>query len=551
MYQTIKDINTGYKNFFIFFIALNLLTLIMFCIYGDIFTGHDYYFHIERIKSLSGAIQEGNYPGYIDYTAIDGYGYLVRAFYPDIVLVPFAYLSQFVGVVMAYKVMIYVSTILCGVFMYQMLWHTTKEYNIAFIGSLLYTFCYYRLFDVFLRAAVGEFLAITFIPLVFLGIYFIMYGDSKKWYYLSFGGVLLLFSHVVTTLIVSFFAILFVVSQYKRFSETVRVKRFLIAVSVAIIISSAFTLPFFQHYIGSQYYLQVNLKDPLAEEGLGSLTLLLGFIAGIKPLFRSLGVGTGLLLTLCLLSRIFIRKRNRSVKIADILVIIGLLVVLTSHKLFPWHLFHFLDFIQFPWKLYTIVVFFFSISGAIYLSELSFTRTRKVTIYAFVFSAIITLMILNREEIEDRRLDTVLDRTPTFSNQYNQVGLEYIPAKVPSIEFIRQRGTVIIANSSDTITSIKKDQGTLIFNPSIEKETIFELPLFYYKGYEAIQNNNKLLVSESNNGLVQIKTKDSGTVNVKYVGTFIDRTSWIVSLVGILMLLLYIFIQRKKNKPEC
>lgn len=54
----------------------------------------------------------------------------------------------------------------------------SKKSLASFIFSLVYTFAPYRLY--LGEAVFGEYLAVTFLPLLFLGIYEVLWGDKKN-----------------------------------------------------------------------------------------------------------------------------------------------------------------------------------------------------------------------------------------------------------------------------------------------------------------------------------------------------------------------------------
>lgn len=51
----------------------------------------------------------------------------------------------------------------------------------SYIATILYTFCNYHLYDVYLRDSFGEYLALTFIPLVVLSIYKVFEKKDNNW----------------------------------------------------------------------------------------------------------------------------------------------------------------------------------------------------------------------------------------------------------------------------------------------------------------------------------------------------------------------------------
>lgn len=64
--------------------------------------------------------------------------------------------------------------------------------------SVLYTFATYRLTNLYYRAALGESLAMVFLPLLLWGTYEIFYGQEKKWFLMVLGVTGVLESHVLS-----------------------------------------------------------------------------------------------------------------------------------------------------------------------------------------------------------------------------------------------------------------------------------------------------------------------------------------------------------------
>ncbi len=172
----------GKYDFRIFLVLLFSLSLFMICWFGplSVYAGHDYYFNIGRFEMLIQTIKAGNYPIYIDYNTLEGYGYFTKGFYPDLVLFPFALLAILTGAGIAYNLMIFTMTFLCGLFMYNAVKVVFGNSFVSAISAILYTFSAYHLFDWYNRAALGESISFTFLPLVFLGLYHIIKGDYKK-----------------------------------------------------------------------------------------------------------------------------------------------------------------------------------------------------------------------------------------------------------------------------------------------------------------------------------------------------------------------------------
>ena len=143
---SINNMLSGSKtNFWIFVFALIFLSVLAAICNNNLCSGDDFYFHLRRFISLADALRDGTFPVYIDYKAIGGYGYLSNFFYSDIVLLPFASIALISDPIFAYRFMLFVMTLLCGLTMYKTANYVYKNSAAAIVSSLLYTFCSYQI----------------------------------------------------------------------------------------------------------------------------------------------------------------------------------------------------------------------------------------------------------------------------------------------------------------------------------------------------------------------------------------------------------------------
>jgi len=112
------------KNFYIFLAVLVLLSVLMIFGYhplDKLYYGDDSYFHFKRFTTLMEALKANSYPIYIDYDGPEGFGYITKWFYSDLLLVPFAYIANLTSFIFGFKFMLFTITILCGLFSYQLI----------------------------------------------------------------------------------------------------------------------------------------------------------------------------------------------------------------------------------------------------------------------------------------------------------------------------------------------------------------------------------------------------------------------------------------------
>jgi len=527
------------------------------------YSGYDFYFHYRRLYALIDALQHGNYISYIDYSNVDGYGYLTKAFYSDVILLPFAFIGLFTSVYFACDVMVFTMTILSGVFMYHMVRVVYKNRYAASISAILYAFAVYRLYDIYQRGALGEALSFTFLPLVFLGLYHIIKGDYKKWYILAIGYSLLIYSHIIASVLM-FVTLLIILVIYCKslIKEPKRIAYLFLAGFVTVIIVSYYIFPAIEQMSSGSFYL--DSRRPGGGAGYGKMGfdyILWGFISGIAYPDRYIWTGVGIILTLVVLSRFFIKgERTAGLKSADAGVIIGICFIIAISRIFPWGRFPFslLAFIQYPWRLYEFVSLFFAVAGGYYLSLLFVKDRQRIIVFAVIILATMATTYIHSENFKYLRSERILqiyegDTTeePSYFNRYHTIGGEYFPSKLPAIEYIYERGEAVEKKDEETrISGLKREYNLTILDVNISRTDTLTLPLLYYRGYNVTLDGENISFGESDYGLIEVPVSHSGRIIAYYAGTDIQKGSFYISLTGVLALIAFIVWSRRKGKNE-
>lgn len=551
--------STPKKQFLLFFVVLIILSLIMVYVYMPFCPGHDSYFHHRRLLALMEGITDNPFLIYLDYLAIEEYGYFTKAFYSDFVLIPFAVIGNLTSLEFAYQFMIFSMTVLCGLFTYLAVNKIYKNPYAAAIGAILYTFAIYRLLDFYHRGALGEALSFTFVPIVIWGIYEIIKGDYRKWYILSIGFSLMILTHVLSSLLMLLTILIFLFIYYKSFvKEPQRLKYLIISAIVTIPLIAYYIFPMIEQMLSNTFRYQVEPLTSIKENVLGTYAVIWGLFSGIVYPERAFIPGTGLLLTCAIALRVFVYDKSQKLKSIDIGVIIGLFFIFASSYLFPWGIFPFnkLEIIQMPWRLYEFSSFFFAIAGGYYLSLLLKSNIRKLVGIGVIIIATVFLMVNDAKMYHDIRCNTDLvniNPMPEIENNYQLIGLEYLPSNVPSLEYLKERGNKINTdNPSTSISNITRERNYLSFNIQSASSDIIELPLIYYKGYSAKLNEKDIPIRQSDNGLLElhIQPAENGSVNIYYAGTAWQKIGWASTLISFILLIIYIFIRKKEKVDE-
>lgn len=550
------------SHFWLFLSVLIMLTLIMMRSYYPLYAGMDFHFHFHRLQALMFSISDGTFPSYIDYTVLDGYGYFTKAFYSDFILIPFAIIGLFTNAVTAYQSLIFTVTILCGIFTYKTVNTIYKNSYAAAISSILYTFAIYRLLDIYHRAALGEAISFTFVPIVILGLYYIVNDNYKKWYVLTIGFSLMIFTHVISSVLMFVTVLIILIISHKQLiKEPKRIFYLIISGFATILITAYYVFPMLEQMYSDSFYYETRNLTGLAQNSTMELHWMVwGLFSGIIQPAQIFVPGTGLLLTCAIALRIFVQGNSKELRMVDMGVIIGLCYILATTVLFPWSVFPFnkLNFIQLPWRLYEFSSFFFAVAGGYYLSKIIKSPTRAFAALCMIIVATILVMVSDGRAYKEIRSGNNILEKPTYENGYHLGGFEYIPDKVPSVEYIQKRGN-IVNKLNDSTKIIFTDK---LSNPSLghvtqfdviasEKE-ILELPLLYYKGYVAYLNGKNIGVKQSVNGLVEIDVLKSGSIKVFYKGTNIQKWSLYISIASIIFIFIYYLyfngLFNRKNK---
>lgn len=522
-------------------------------------SGYDFFFHYRRLDILINALREGSYPIYFDYSNVEGYGYFFKAFYPDFTILPFALIGLLTGTYFAYDIMIFTITILCGIITYYSVNKIYKNNFTAAVAAILYTFCTYRLYDVYQRGALGEAMSFTFIPLVFLGLYYIIKGDYKKWYVLAIGYSLLIYTHLIASVLTFITIVPFIIYYYKAFvKEPKRFWYLLLAAGATLAIVAFYIIPVLEQMMSNSFYYETH--TPGGRAGYNKYTsdlVALGLISGLSYPTGKLFCGTGILLTVAVFLRLFVRHKSLTLRSVDIGVIIGIVYIFATSMVFPWGRFPFsiIGFIQYPWRLYEFASLFFALAGGYYLSLILKNGRQKAIAFVIIIIASIGVIVSNSINFKQLDSSNILqyyegdsDETPNVHNFYHLIGQEYLPSKVPSTKFIHERGLAVIPENMNTqISNLKREGKYTIFDVQTDSKDVIELPLLYYKGYSILLNGKEIPMEQSDNGLIQVDINQSGRVEAYYKGTFVQYISFAVTMICLLTLCLYIIYYKRRK----
>lgn len=525
------------KNIILFLIVIAVISSITLFLIPNISRGHDLAFHLSRISAIKDNLKLGIIGGYIYPNYLGGYGYGNGLFYPDLFLYIPAFLSYLgLSVITSYKIFLLLISFCSVSTMYICVNGIGKNKKSALISSFIYGFASYRLVDMFTRAALGETLAFVFAPLVIYGMYKIIYDDYKKFYILTIGMSGLILSHLISTYLIGIvLVILCLVNIKKLFKEKKRILYLIIAALSTLCLTAYFIFPMLEQ-MGSGKFIFNNLDETskLLERSLPIWSI---FIEFPYHVLRKLWIPTGLGIGFFVLIYCYLKEVKDNDKFTNFCFITGIIFLIFSTNLFPWNLFQkVLSPIQFPWRFYFISVLLLSIGSGIMLSKKNINIEKKAKFLFIVF--LIPVLTIGTLNFFEKNIKEVGEYEISFG--------EYMPLNANK-DYILERGDIITSKYPLEHTFTRNGLKLEIEYHNNTNNNSLELPLLYYKGYKALNNEKEELnVYQTDNGLVGVDVDTSdGIIYVSYGGTKIQKLSKIISIMTMIIFAIYLYLKKR------
>lgn len=555
---------------FVSFLILSFLFTYPLLKTNMVYFSDDMFFHIQRIEELTENIKNGNWFVGIYTHTFGKIGYPLNLFYPWITIVPFALLSLiFSNQVLAIYLGIAFYTFLTLLFSYITTYKFSKDRRMAYITACIYAFSSYRVIDIFTRFALGEYVALTFLPLCLYGIYAVCRGNYRDWPYLAFGCSFVLLSHLLSVLLD--FILLFIVAiilLVKTDKIKERVESFIKSVLVALLSSAVFIVPFLEQWLFQKY------KQPGKTDLSGESLLPTRFIAeslnnNINRIDNGNTYNLGIIILLIIIiGFIMYRSWNKSYKG---IYLFGIFFTILSTSLIPWTILQKtpISYIQFPWRFLGIATLLLSIIGGkefIQICKVNSIRNYKMFI-AMLITIGIVLVPFCSSVIQ---LKKVMQTTPQLVTYNNKGDFIFNPSQMKNNaglyhldDYASKNGGVIVEqlykhtsyiNGSPYKLKIRSKDNRLTYKfHEFKGNKEIVLPQLLYKNLEVTDSyGKKLPVSTDKYNRLKIRTNQNtngSEINVRYVMSNIDRIAILLSigtwLISIIVLLKHLIVKLK------
>lgn len=529
--------------------------------------GHDTFFHYSRLCALAEGLKSGALPMRISPGLFQEFGYAQSIFYPDLFLYPAAFFGTLgmspIGMYQFLVLGINFATVFLSYYAFSRL---CRSKELGTLASLMYTFSIYRLTDLYTRGAIGEVLAMIFLPLLMLGMYELFYGESRRWPFamLAFTGILQ--SHIITTELAILFSVIFGLCSILRLREKRRILHLLCAGVGTLLLNLWFILPLL-HHAGypvsafsqprnlASYGLYLNqLFDFNAVNAAGD-ALSRGINSGEMPYSLGLMTLTGILLLLfVLLQKKHFQKRSLAVWCLSL----GGLALYASTIHFPWEALQKIEIInrlasslQFPFRFLSLASAFLALAAALgfYYTFDELPYQKAMTAFGMGFALLCASVYLGNY-CEDSYL--YASRNTMSAEGHHTDSMYLIDSHHTSGSVINSRKPVFVPSEQTALSACRKTGSSAAFHykkASAEEDAYVDAPLNYYPCYQAVDENGaSLKVSEGAEGRLRIylPQQQSGEVSISYKIPLMYRMGDCLSLLTALFFWGYFLFSFKK-----
>ncbi|MCM1182324.1 MAG: hypothetical protein NC337_03005 [Roseburia sp.] len=536
---------------------LTASSLPIFC--NNIYYGHDIDFHMNRIVSIAKELSYGHFPVRIHSDMLNGYGYATSLFYGDTMLyIPALLYMAKVPLGQCWQLYILINNALTIIFSYACFKEMVKKEKYALVGVFLYVLAPYRLINIYTRAAVGEFTAMTFFPLVALGFWNIYTKEAAKlrdYLPAAIGLSGVVQSHVISTEMAAIFIGMACIVNLRRTIKPGILWCLTKTAVLTALLSAWFLVPMLD-----SMSMDINVTGRMGriqEQGLYPVQLASLFFSGVGKSLKnttqeemgfSLGPALciGIVLALCVYADYKMKRiHNVLEKGVAICLGMGIIALLFASRIFPWDTLacrsnavaKYLCMIQYPWRYLAIATLMISIASAGALSILreSLGTTKvKAIVCAMVLLCMISTGYYYYHFTYESNMLTVVSETDC--NQF-YIGDEEYLLKGTETELLQIRNVKHAANVE--VAELKRTEGnyTYICQNKSEMEQEILLPILNYEHY-VVKDIEKGVIFDIENGenncmAVLLPPQYEGEITVLYQERMIWRLCEAISLMTV------------------
>ncbi len=532
-----------------------------------LYNGDDLCFHLARLEGLKDGILDGQIPVNIQPEGLGGNGYL-NTMYPYL----FLYIGAFlricrVSLGLSYKVLIFLANLGSAVCAYAAVRSMCRSRRSIILGVVIYTLMPYRFTNIFSRGDLGETLALVFWPLLIAGLYHVIMGERKYWYFLVIGFSGILQSHILSAAYAAAFCVVTALVWCVKILRERRYVQILKAVGVTILLNIWYLVPFVYYYFKEDLSTEVLRWSGYFEQSINPSNFTQTLSLYNKQYFSFglalLGcVGIGVIFLLCERDR---KKTERDGFLLYLLVLGVMLAFMTtgyfpSRAMLANSLFHNIaTMMQFPWRFLGPASACFLFVGVIGLSESQILKPHRNQLFALLVG--LNLLVIVSVPSDNSHMPYANAQSAASkgheSKMASNIGLFY--AFEWRLEGAGDEEMALSVVTSDiehvTVKDFRKKgtKAVLVYTADAEGAYI-EIPIQGYLGYRAYdENGDRVTIERGLGARMRFTVKGDGMehqINIRYgpVPAFVLAN--LVTALTIAAFVLQAWKRRRKSASE-
>ncbi len=509
--------------------------------------GHDLKFHLTRIEGIATELSYGHFPVRISSVWMAEHGYPVSIYYGDVLLyIPALFRLFGFTIDQAYKAFVLILNA-GGVLIAEKCFRKMfQKRSTSLLLTLVYMTASYRLVDVYIRTAVGEYCALIFLPMLALAvkrIYTEEQNDTwkknlKNATILAVGMTGILTAHTLSAEMAALALGLVVIAFLKRKGLFTVIRTYVMAVIETLLFSAGFLVPFLDYYVNVPVEITDTVTGEAArtiqEKGANIGDFFAFFSNPFGDWYTAL-FNPGLVLMLALAAGITLWAMKKAGKEIKVLTVLSGLMLFMATNVFPWNslahdlkLFDLLAQVQFPWRYVGLAIIFLTVLLGFLVETieieayLKVSRQAVIAVCAVISVGMTFLFTGYYADCLERNVyyDTAnIGTWAVMGEEYLRSGthIENLDGKLhiddgtEYAEFLTRKGCDL-----DVSCKTGAEEGTVIF------------PVLNYKGYQVTDDQgNSYEISDSEENLICV-TLPAGFEGTLFV-RFEEPVSWTAS----------------------
>ena len=522
--------------------------------------GHDTDFHLSNITAIVDMLSWDNLTVQepLKYVG-NNFGYGTRFFYPPLPHLTAAYITKILtvfnidNVAIGMRITQWLTLFASGITFYLLSIKLFKSKKISMLLSLFYMTAPYHLAEIFVRDAFSEMFIPIAIPLIILGLLYLVEKNYKLFFTCFISGyTIAIYSHLAMTI---YFTLIILVTFFIIYFKQIFTKKhilYLIFASIIILLLTAsFWMPMLEIKIEGSYGVfmpyYMTSKGALRFSTI-SISELFAFNREID--FHYIRFNLQLFVTILFFTSIIFIFRKKMWKQKEWLFLLAFTILssIMITSLFPWYYTpDILQTLQFPWRLALYIAF-----GVILISGIALKQIENKKYFNIIIGILLVLTLagtyIYTDHLEESQIDiNNINNEKCMGNQ-----AEYLPEKaIKNKDYFDNRSNdIIIQSGSAEINIISDNVPDLTFEANISEKTTIELPRLYYMGYTLKLNDKTIELTESENGFLQATIDESGTYVLTYSKTTVMKIANILSLGTFIFIIVFIINLKRKKRKE-